>query len=82
MSFKTTLAAGFVAAVAACLSASPAYALFSFQFDENGNGCVLNVDGRCGTVSNGVLEADPTGRVAGNVLVFTLPDRSGQTLEQ
>ena len=77
MSFRTTLAAGFVAAVAASLSASPAYA-FAFQFDESGNGCVLNSDSHCETVSNGILGPDPTGRVSGDVLIFTLPDLVGE----
>ncbi|HEY2886536.1 MAG TPA: PEP-CTERM sorting domain-containing protein [Rhizomicrobium sp.] len=77
MKFATTLAAGFIAATAS-LIASPASADFIFLFDENGTGCVANADHVCTTPSPGVLEADPTGRVAGNVLVYTLPDAVGE----
>ena len=74
MKFTTTLAAGFVAAMAACLSASPASAAFILSFDENGNGCLENSDHNCTTPVVGTLEADPTGRVAGDVLVYQLPE--------
>jgi len=77
MKFATTLAAGFIAATAS-LIASPASAAFIFLFDENGNGCVANADHVCTTPSPGTLEADPTGRVAGNVLVYTLPETVGE----
>lgn len=72
ITFKS-IAATFVAAVAATLIASPANA-FIFLFDENGNGCIGNVDFHCETSSPGVLESDPTGRVSGDVLVYSLPE--------
>jgi hypothetical protein len=71
MTIVKTLASTFVAAVAASLICSPAYAQFTFTFDENGNACV-GVE--CTPTLVGTLEADPTGRVAGNVLVYTLPE--------
>lgn len=77
MKFATTLAAGFIAATAS-LIASPASASFIFLFDENGNGCIANADHVCTTPSPGTLEADPTGRVSGNVLVYTLPEPVGE----
>ena len=40
--------------------------------DENGNGIAFNSVGITNTL-NGVLLADPSGALAGNVLVYTLP---------
>jgi hypothetical protein len=54
--------------------ASPASA-FVLKFDESGNGCLLNADSICTTPDNGILGPDPTGGVAGNVLIFSLPQQ-------
>ena len=74
MTFVKTLASTFIAAVAASLLASPAYATFEFSFDENGNGCILNSDHICTTPVDGFLAPDPTGAVAGDVLIYLLPE--------
>jgi hypothetical protein len=58
---------------------NPAPGDFIFEFGENGNGCfVANASDTCSTAgslaNNGtVLASDPTGGVAGSVLVFTIP---------
>jgi hypothetical protein len=72
MTISKTLASMFVAAVATTLICSPAFA-FEITFDENGNGCVDNSDHICTTPLTFTTAPDPTGRVAGDVLIYTLP---------
>jgi hypothetical protein len=72
MTYLKTLGATFVAAVAATLICSPASA-FEITFDENGNGCLDNSDHICTTPLVSTTAPDPTGRVAGDVLIYTLP---------
>ena len=60
--------------MAATLICSPAFAAFEITFDENGNGCVDNSDHICTTPLAFTTAPDPTGRVAGDVLIYTLPE--------
>ena len=70
MTYLKTLGTTFIAAVAATLICSPAYS-FVFNFDENGNGCIETAE-VCAPVAFTVAP-DPTGRVTGDVLIYTLP---------
>lgn len=74
MTFLKSVGTAFIAAVAASLICSPAYATFEFSFDENGTGCLLNSDHICTTPVVGVLAPDPTNGGSGDVLTYLLPE--------
>lgn len=73
MTLLKTLGTTFVAAVAAAMICSPASA-FEITFDENGSGCLDNSDHHCTTPLVSTTAPDPTGRVSGDVLIYTLPE--------
>ena len=62
-----------VASLVVLAGGSRADANFVLRFDEDGHGSV-SVDGGPATAASFVYGADPTGRVAGNVLTYLLPE--------